>query len=248
MDWNLIACARHHMTYAPTEPELSEHLRVQTRAGEAWRCLRCGDFVLGEPHGRGPAEDAPVPMRGALLRDAIVLRLLAVERALRGLLVFFAAYAVIRFRSNADAIREAFNRDLPLIKPIADQLHWNIEDSSLIHSIRTVLQTKSGTLEWIAAGLAFYGALQFLEATGLWLLKRWGEYVAAVATSLFIPIEVYELAEKVTWFRIVALLINIGAVVYLVYRKRLFGVRGGKAALDAEQHEENLAQVLKKAV
>src|SRR5262245_1200109 len=104
MDWNLIACARHHMTYAPTEPELRSHLHVRTAAGDAWRCLRCGTYVLGEPRGSGPAEDAPVPLRGQLLRDAIVLRLLAVERGVRGLLVLFAAYAVIKFRSRANAI------------------------------------------------------------------------------------------------------------------------------------------------
>ena len=247
MDWNLVACARHHITYAPAEPELREHLHAHTRAGEAWRCLRCGDFVVGPPRGSGPAEDAPLPLRGQLLRDAIVLRLLAIERGVRGLLVLFAAYGVVKFRSRATAIRDAFNQDLPLIKPLADRLHWNIEDSSLIHTIRTVLATKSGTLAWIAAGLAFYGALQLLEATGLWLLKRWGEYVAAIATSLFIPIEVYELSEKLTWFRVAALIINVAAVVFIVYRKRLFGVRGGKAAMEAEQHHEHLVQVLRKA-
>jgi uncharacterized membrane protein (DUF2068 family) len=247
MDWNLLACAGHHITYAPTEPELREHLHTHTRAGEAWRCLRCGDFVVGAPQGSGPAEDAPVPLRGQLLRDAVVLRLLAVERAFRGLLVLFAAYGVIKFRSRATAIRDAFNQDLPLIKPLADKLHWNIEDSSLIHTIRTVLETKSGTLAWIGAGLAFYGALQFVEATGLWLLKRWGEYVAAIATALFIPLEIYELTEKITWFRVSALVINIAAVIFIVYRKRLFGARGGKAALEAEEHHENLVQVLRKA-
>lgn len=248
MDWNLLACARHHITYAPTEPELREHLHTSTRAGEAWRCLRCGDFVLGEPRGSGPAQDAPVPLRGQLLRDAIVLRLLAVDRGVRGLLILFAAYGVVKFRSRATAIRDAFDADLPLIQPLADRLHWNLEDSSLIHTIHTVLDAKAATLAWIAAGLAVYGTLQLVEATGLWLLKRWGEYVAAVATSLFIPLEIYELIEKVTWFRVAALIINVAAVAFIVYRKRLFGVRGGKAALDAEQHHEHLVQVLRKAI
>ncbi|HCT77089.1 MAG TPA: DUF2127 domain-containing protein [Micromonosporaceae bacterium] len=247
MDWNLLACARHHLTYAPTEPGLREHLHVETAAGKAWRCLRCGDFVVGEPRGLGPAEDAPAPLRGQLLRDAIVLRALAVERLLKGLVVLFAAYGVFRFRSHADAVRKAFEEDLPLLEPLADRLHWNITDSSLVHTIHTVLQTRAGTLGWIAAGLAVYGVLQLTEATGLWLLQRWGEYVAAVATSLFIPIEIYELTERVTWLRIGALIINVAAVVFLVYRKRLFGMRGGRAAHDAERHHENLVQVKEKA-
>ncbi|GIH10794.1 hypothetical protein Rhe02_88610 [Rhizocola hellebori] len=247
MDWNLLACARHHLTYAPSETPLREHLQVATAAGTAWRCLRCGLFVLGEPRGSGPAEDAPVVLRGQLLRDAIVLRLLAVERLLKGLAVLFAAYGVLRFRAHADAVRRAFEEDLPLLTPLAERLHWNLLDSSLVHTIRRLLETQEGTLGWIAAGLALHGVLQLTEATGLWLLKRWGEYVAAVATSLFIPIEIYELTERVTWVRIGALIINIGAVVFIVYRKRLFGVRGGRAAHDAERHHESLLRVVEKA-
>ncbi len=243
MDWNLIACARHHLTYAPTEEHLREHVSVQTTTGEAWRCLRCGDFVVGPPRHSGPAADAPVPPRGQQLRDAIVLRLLALDRWFRGVIVLFAAYGVYRFRADQDAVNRAFNEDLPLLQPIADKLGWKLDDSSLVHTIRVVLQAQASTLAWVVVGLAVYGVLQLVEGTGLWLLRRWGEYFAAVATSLFIPLEVYELVEKLTWLRIAALIINVAAVVYLVYRKRLFGAHGGKAAYEAEREEESLIQV-----
>ena len=61
------------------------------------------------------------------------------------------------------------------------------------------------------------------RATGLWLMRRWGEYVAVVGTSVFIPLEVYELLHTVTWLKVGALLLNVFAVVYLVWSKRLFG-------------------------
>ena len=82
-----------------------------------------------------------------------------------------------------------------------------------------------------------------MEATGLWLLKRWGEYFAVIATSLGIPIEVYELTEKITWVRIGALVINIAAVLYILLSKRLFGLRGGHQAYEAERHEASLLEV-----
>jgi uncharacterized membrane protein (DUF2068 family) len=245
MDWNLIACARHHLTYAPDEPQLKEHLQVETLAGQAWRCLRCGNFVPGEPHARGPADEAPVPLRGQLLRDAIVLRLLAMDRLLKGLVVALAAYGVYRFRAHANAIQKAFEEDLPLARPLAERLHYNLDDSSLVHTIRVVLEAKSGTLAWIGLGLASYAALQFTEAVGLWLLERWGEYLTVVATSIFIPIEIYELAERVTWVRVSALIINLAAVAFLLYRKRLFGVNGGRKAYDAERHHESLIRVIR---
>jgi uncharacterized membrane protein (DUF2068 family) len=243
VDWNQIACARGHLTYAPDEQHLHEHLHVATTVGEAWRCLRCGDYVVGPPRHSGPADHAPVPLRGQMLRDAIVLRVLAVDRWLRGLVILLAAYGVWRFRADRNAIRRNFNEDLPLLQPLAEKLGWHLQNSSLLHTFQRILQAQSSTLAWVTAGLAAYGLLQVVEGTGLWLLRRWGEYFAAVATSLFIPVEVYELVERITWLRAGALIINLGAVFYLVYRKRLFGARGGRAAYEAERETESLIMV-----
>jgi Predicted membrane protein (DUF2127) len=65
----------------------------------------------------------------------------------------------------------------------------------------------------------------------------------AVATSIFIPVEVYEIAERVTWIRVGALVLNIAAVVYILLSKRLFGLRGGHAAYLAERHETSLLEL-----
>ena len=92
IDWDRRHCARHgHATYAPDEPALRERLRAETGFGEAWRCLRCGDFVLGEPHGSGPADHAPLVPRGKVLRDLFILRFLAIERAVRGVFIVLVA-------------------------------------------------------------------------------------------------------------------------------------------------------------
>ena len=82
-----------------------------------------------------------------------------------------------------------------------------------------------------------------IEATGLWLMKRWGEYFAVVATGVFLPIEVYELTEKVTVLRILLLAVNVAAVVWLVWSKRLFGANGGSRAYHEEHHANSLLAV-----
>jgi len=218
-------------------------LEATTPLGEAWRCLRCGDYVLGAPHGSGPADNAPLVLRGRALRDALILRFLAVERWIRGVLIVLGAFVVFKFRTSRDAIQRGFDEDLPLIKPLADKLHFNLDDSSIVHTIQKVIHTETGTLAWVAAGLLGYGILQLVEGTGLWLLKRWGEYFAVVATSIGLPIEIYELSERVTWLRVGALMINLAAVLYILLSKRLFGLRGGKAAYEAERHEQSLLEV-----
>ena len=79
----------------------------------------------------------------------------------------------------------------------------------------------------------FYALLEGAEAVGLWYGKRWAEYLTFLATILLLPLEIYELTEKVSWFKIGALCINLAIAVYLLLAKRLFGLRGG-AAHEAE--------------
>ncbi len=95
----------------------------------------------------------------------------------------------------------------------------------------------------MALGVLAYGALELLEAVGLWLMRRWGEYVAVVGTSVFIPLEVYELLERVTWLRLVAFALDLFAVVYIMWTKRLFGVRGGRKAVEALRHGESVMEI-----
>src|SRR6267154_3432066 len=53
-------------------------------------------------------------------------------------------------------------------------------------------------LKALSIGTFFYAALFLTEGVGLALRKRWAEYWTIVSTSLFIPLEVYELAKRVT--------------------------------------------------
>ncbi len=43
--------------------------------------------------------------------------------------------------------------------------------------------------------LLAYAALEGMEAVGLWLVKRWAEYLTFVATTILLPLEVYELVN-----------------------------------------------------
>ncbi|MCU1588895.1 MAG: putative rane protein [Frankiales bacterium] len=244
MDWSLRACGRKgHATYAPDEPELRERLHADTPAGEAWRCLRCGDFALGPPAGSGPADEAPIVLRGRALRDATILRLLAAERLIRAIVLLALGYGVLRFRGSQHNLRETFQRALPAAKPLERALHINLTDSAFVARIQKVLESRPHTLTLLATALFAYAALQLLEGVGLWLLKRWGEYVAAIGTSVFLPLEIHELTKKVTVLRLGALVVNVAAIAYLVWTKRLFGVRGGRVAFEKERESESLLEV-----
>ena len=248
-DWSLRSCSWHgHETYAPDEPDLRERLRGMTGAGEVWRCLRCEAFVLGPPSGSGPADDAPPVPRGRALRDRVILRALALERALRALVLTGAGVLVLRFSGSRDAIQRAYDQDLPLLRPLARQLGWNLEGSRVLRWIEASFTTSTSTIVLVGLALLAYAAAQLLEAVGLWLARRWGEYFAVVATSLFLPLEIYELTERFTVVRLVLLAVNVAAVVWLLVSKHLFGVRGGRIAYETERHEASLLTVERAAL
>ncbi|MFN8168957.1 MAG: DUF2127 domain-containing protein [Candidatus Nanopelagicales bacterium] len=244
MDWNLRHCGRHgHATYAPDEEALRERLHVVTPAGEAWRCLRCGTYVVGEPVGHGPADAAPEVPRGRLLRDRVIMRLLATERAFKAVLLLLLGIGILRFRGSRTALQDAFDADLPLLHPFAERIGWNIDGSWVVRRAEDALGLSETALLWIAVAVFAYAGLQAAEAIGLWRVERWGEYLAVVATSVFLPLEIYELTERVTVLRLLALAVNIAAVVWLLWSKRLFGLRGGGASYHAEHAEESLLTV-----
>jgi uncharacterized membrane protein (DUF2068 family) len=72
----------------------------------------------------------------------------------------------------------------------------------------------------LGLGAILYGSLFTVEGVGLWKGKRWAEYLTVIATSTLIPFEVYELVRRLTLMRISALVVNVVAVIYLVYRLR----------------------------
>jgi len=72
----------------------------------------------------------------------------------------------------------------------------------------------------LGLGSLVYAGLFFTEGIGLWLEKRWAEWLTVIITSSLVPIEIYEIYRHPSPVKISVLLLNIAIVVYLVYRIR----------------------------
>ncbi len=248
VDWSTLACGRGgHVTFAPDEPELAAQMRATLPDGPAWQCLRCGSYVRGEPALSGPAATAPVVLRGKEVRSKLILRLFAIERFLRAIVIGTAAFGLWQFRHSQTSIEQRFDRELPALRGLFRQLGYNINNSKLVGLLHHALTLSSKTLTWLAIGLALYAIVELVEGTGLWLARRWGEYFAMVATSLGLPLEIYDLTRKVTVLALVVFAVNLALVLYLVITKRLFGIRGGKAAYDARLRSESVLEAAQTA-
>ncbi len=78
-----------------------------------------------------------------------VLRLFAVERMVRAAIVAAAAYAVWRFQYSRSPIEQAFDRELPLLRPFFRQLGYDLDQSKLVELIRHAFTINPATLRWI---------------------------------------------------------------------------------------------------
>jgi uncharacterized membrane protein (DUF2068 family) len=207
---------------------------VREGDGVRWyRCLRCDAWVPGraprEPsRPRVPSrDDITVPARGPVLRDRYVLRLIAVDRAIHVLVLSFVAIVLFLFARHDTALHRDY-------VDIMNDLNGG--DAAEAH-VRGILgyfgrAFKYSPRHLVMLGLLViaYAALEATEMVGLWLNKRWAEYLTFVATTLLVPLEIYELTVGLSVFKLIVLVINVAIVVYLLVAKRLFGLRGGHRA------------------
>jgi uncharacterized membrane protein (DUF2068 family) len=77
-------------------------------------------------------------------------------------------------------------------------------------------------LKELSVGTFVYAAIFFVEGTGLALQKRWAEYFTIISTSSLLPIEIYELARRVSIGKSLALIANVAVVAYLILELRRF--------------------------
>jgi uncharacterized membrane protein (DUF2068 family) len=172
-----------------------------------------------------PLEQLELPRRGRTLRDAVVLRLVAIERAVHSVGFTLLAITLALVESNISGIRR-------WATGIVDQLRNGTGDhAGLDHWLDRLARLDRHEIGLLLAAAIVYAVVEGVEAWALWTERRWGEYLTVVATAGFLPLEVIELIHRVTAFKIGAMAVNVAVVVWLIWAKHLFGVRGGESTI-----------------
>jgi uncharacterized membrane protein (DUF2068 family) len=205
--------------------------------------VRCDSWLPVAPPA-APARDVPpdpgeidLPPRGKPLRDKIVLRLIAVNRALHFVVLAGIAVLIFVFASHREALRSKAYRIIADLQTGASG--GRPATHGLLHDIERGFTLESDTIKLVGAVFVVYALVEGIEAWGLWYQKRWAEYLTFLVTTSLLPLEIYELASRLTVFKLLAFVINVAVVAYLLYAKRLFGLRGGAAA-DAREREHDV--------
>jgi len=138
------------------------------------------------------------------------LMLIAAFKLLKGLALLAVGVAV-QVLAHREAIEAQNWADLFRVDPHNHYLH------SLIEKIPDVDPNK---LRAISFGTFVYSALFLTEGVGLFLRKRWAEFLTIISTAGLIPLEVYELFHHPTFLKVLLLLVNIAIVAYLIFEIR----------------------------
>jgi uncharacterized membrane protein (DUF2068 family) len=202
------------------------------------RCLRCDAWLVVPQPTRArfdvvpPLSELELPRRGDPLRDAIVLRLIAIERAVHSVIFGVLAIALVVLDSHLTDLHNAAQRVRDQLDTVAAQSGRAGSRTFLDSGLRRVLGLHGSTITVLAVTAAVYAVIEGVEAIGLWHERRWAEYLTAIATAGFLPFEVHELIDKFTVFRVGGFVVNIALLLFLLWDKRLFGLRGGPNARD----------------
>jgi len=71
-------------------------------------------------------------------------------------------------------------------------------------------------LRLLAISAFLYAVVRFIEATGLWRRKRWAAWFGALSGGVYVPVELFEVAHRLSWVKVGVLSVNLAIVAYLV--------------------------------
>jgi uncharacterized membrane protein (DUF2068 family) len=135
------------------------------------------------------------------------LQLIAAFKLFKGLILFAVGIGATKLLHKDMAFEVERWADLFRVDPHNHYFHRMLERFSILDDRQ---------LKELSVGTFFYSALLLTEGTGLLLRKRWAEFFTIIATSSFIPLEVYELTKRVSPTKLIVLLLNLVVVAYLV--------------------------------
>jgi uncharacterized membrane protein (DUF2068 family) len=145
-------------------------------------------------------------------RQLKALRAVASVEFIKGLIVLLAGFGVLSLvHRDAWDVAESFLEWLH-ISPDAHyaQVFLNLAD-----------QVTDAKL-WGAAILALgYSALRFAESYGLWRERAWAEWLALISGAIYLPFEIYELARRPDWIRLLIFVVNLAVVLYMAHLRML---------------------------
>lgn len=154
---------------------------------------------------------SPAASPERLERHDGLLKWIAAERGVRAI-VLLAVGLVLATHLHANWAQE--------VSRLAEHLGLDPKSNGIRQIVQQLRRVKPGEQTLFAVVALAYGALEGVEAYGLWRRRRWAEWLTILATSLLLVPEVWELTKSTTVLKLGGLVVNLLVVAYLIWRVR----------------------------
>jgi len=136
------------------------------------------------------------------------LELIAIYKLLQAMLLVAVGVGALRL----------LHKDVAdVLSNLAQNLHFSSEGRLVQFLLDHAAMMDDKLLRRISIFVFCYAAVGALEGIGLMYEKVWAEYLTAIITASFLPLEIMELMHRVTWLREALFVVNLAVLVYLVY-------------------------------
>ncbi len=145
------------------------------------------------------------------------------DRVLRAIALYKFVKALVLAAAGLGAIRLLQPAAVAWAERWSAALALRHEGRVIQHLLALLVGMRPRRLEAVAIGAFLFATLFVIEGIGLWLRRRWAQYLTVVATTLFIPLEIFQLFRFATPARAATLAINLAVVLLLIRYLRLHG-------------------------
>jgi uncharacterized membrane protein (DUF2068 family) len=140
-------------------------------------------------------------------RKVAGLRVIALIKIAKGLLLTGLAFGFFH----------AINRDLgETVRSITVRLRIDPENAAVRLLLEKIANVDPHTLRTIGLITFVYAGELYVEGIGLWLNQAWAKYLLIVATGGFLPFEARACIVNFSWERLILILLNLVALLYVV--------------------------------
>jgi len=148
------------------------------------------------------------PERHLTRWDFLILRVIAVYHLLKAVFFFALGFGLLHFLHHS--ITDFLN------DYVIEPLHFDSDSPYLKLLLEKVANIQPHTFRFFSYLAFSYSLIFAIEGVGLYLRKRWAEYMVVVVVTSLLPFEIYEILHKFAWWKIVFTAGNLAVIAFLV--------------------------------
>jgi len=170
-----------------------------------------------------PAQELAAPTPKPALKRAPTLYAIIIFKLIKGVL-FLAFGIVLYFQASNDLPKEwADLLKQPIVEHVFNLLKIHPENRFFHHIAEQIDNVTENQVRTWAVGTMLFSLFPLLEGIGMLFRAGWAGWLTIGESAFFVPIEIYKLAEKFSWYMVAVMIINIIIVWYLyANRQTLF--------------------------